>query len=130
MSVSSFCSAWSDDAADQVLDDDNDVTVRIGTNDQLTVTSTSCTFNFGAIALGANYVLIINTTFGGSGANRSTIAWDASERTLTVTLGERSTFPLLTQASSIATYTPNAAITDSSGTAIAGTFSTANVRQF
>jgi hypothetical protein len=130
MSVSSFCSAWSDDAADQTLSGDNDVTVRIGTNDQLTVTSTSCAFNFGSIALGANYVLIINTTFGGSGADRSTIDWDASERTLTIVLGERSTYPLLSNPTSIATYSPSAGITDSAGAPLAGGFTTANVQQF
>jgi hypothetical protein len=130
MSVSSFCSAWSDDAADQNLSGDNDVRVRIGTNDRLTLTSTSCAFNFGEIALGANYVLIITTTFGGSGADRSTIDWDASERTLTIVLGERSTFPLLSNDSSIATYTPSAGITDSTGVPLAGGFTTADVEQF
>jgi hypothetical protein len=94
MSVASFCSAWANDAVDQPTSATSGVSVAITdgtgvTNDSLTVTSTSCAFNFGSIDLGSNaYATGGNITFGGSGNNASTIAWTAATHTLTITLGK------------------------------------------
>jgi type II secretory pathway component PulJ len=124
MSVNSFCSAWSDDTSNQSLTANGDVTVTAtdgtgATNDSLTVTSASCTFRFGSINLGSNaYVSGGNATFGGStGATRSSIAWTAATRTLTITLGG-ATGTLGTVATSTPIYTASGSITDSAATAI------------
>ena len=89
MKVSTLCSTWAGDGNDQSLTAANDVTVRVtenGSNDTLSVTSASCTFNFESIDLAGNYV---NNTvsFGGSGSNASSITWKASTHVLTVILG-------------------------------------------
>src|SRR5581483_4087873 len=72
MSVASFCSTWSGDGSNQSLTGNGDVTVTVtdgtgATNDSVTVTSGTCTFHFGSIALGSNaYVSGGNATFSGS----------------------------------------------------------------
>ena len=93
LTVSSMCSTWSGDFNDQTLAALGDVTVTLTdggiANDTLTVTSASCTFHFGTINLGATgYVTGGNVTFSGSTtADKSTIAWNATTRALTITLG-------------------------------------------
>ena len=71
------------------LERQRDVTVTItnnGTNDLLTVSSGTCTFNFGQLALGADYVTS-TVTFGGSGSDKSSIAWTAGTGHLVITFG-------------------------------------------
>ncbi len=71
-------------------------------------------------------------TFSGSTvATRSTVAWDAATRTLTITLGQKAGTGIAgTVATSAAIYTPDSAIRNGFGTAIGGTFTTGTVAQF
>ena len=91
--VSTMCSTWSGDFTDQSLAALGDVTVTLTdggvANDTLTVTSASCTYHFGTINLGSTgYATGGNVTFSGSTtADKSTIAWNATTHTLTITLG-------------------------------------------
>jgi prepilin-type N-terminal cleavage/methylation domain-containing protein len=135
MSVSSFCTAWSGDGSDQSLNSNGNVTVTVhdgvgATNDSISVTSASCTFNFGSIDLGSNaYTSGGDSTFSGNGSNKSTITWTASTHTLSITLG-RASGTLGTVASSAPSYAAGS-ITDSGGAAVANSpFTLANATQF
>jgi prepilin-type N-terminal cleavage/methylation domain-containing protein len=138
MSVSSFCSTWSGDAADQSLTANNDVTVNVAdgtgaTNDSLTVTSATCTFRFGSIDLGSNaYLSGGAATFAGSGGNKSTITWTAATRTLTITLGTKAgAGTVATVNSSTPVYTASGSIVGSNGVAISNSpFTLAAAKQF
>jgi hypothetical protein len=139
MSVSSFCSAWSGDTADQSLAGNGNVVVTVtdgtgATNDSMTVSDSLCgTFNFGSINLGSNaYISGGNVTFSGSGANAGTITWTASTRTLTITLGKKGgSGTVATVSASTPIYTAAGAITDSAGNAIGNSpFTLANGKQF
>ena len=87
------------------------------TNDSITVTSATCTFRFGSINLGSGaYVSGNNATFAGNtGATRSTIAWSASTRTLTITLGAMTAGTVATVATSTPIYTASGSVLDSAG---------------
>jgi hypothetical protein len=129
--VSTLCSIWSGDFSDQTLAALSDVTVTLAdgvvASDTVTLTSASCAFHFGSINLGSTgYATGGNVTFSGSTtADRSTIAWSATTRTLTITLGHGAGLGSVgTVASSAATYTPDAAIKSGFGTTITGTFNT------
>jgi hypothetical protein len=133
MSVASICSSWSGDTTNQSLNSNNDVTVTVtngtlGFNDTVTVSVGSCTFNFGSIDLGSTAYVTSNTSYSGSGGNKSSIAYTAATFTLTITLGGGSTGASV--ASSNAVYTPSSSLKDSSGVAITGTASTGNVKNF
>ncbi len=136
LGVASLCSTWSGNLTDQSLSGANDVTVTLtdggAGNDTVTVTSATCTFHLGTLNLGAvGYVTSGNRTFSGSGASASTITWDATNWTLTVTLGASAGAGTLgTVGTSTATYTPDSAIKNAVGTAISGSFSTGSVVQF
>lgn len=129
---SSLCSSWSG-SGDQVLNADNQVTVRVNDvagGDTLTVTATGCTFNVGSVALGSTAYTTANATFGGAGAARSTVTWTAATRTLTVTLGATASTSLGTVASSTVVYTPSTAVVSTGGLLLGGTFTTGAVQQF
>ena len=135
--VSTLCSTWSGDFTDQSLAALGDVTVTLTdggvANDTLTVTSASCTFHFGTVNLGSiGSVIGGNATFAGSTiADTSTIAWNATTHTLTITLGHaREQAPSASWPASVATYTPDAAIKNGFGTAITGTFNTGPLALF
>jgi hypothetical protein len=135
MSVASMCSTWSGDGTDQTLAGNSDVIVNVNDvagSDTIAVTSGTCTFNFGSISLGSTAYNTSGSTiaFSGSGPNKSTIAWTASTHTLTITLGGGTTTPSTAVASSIATYSPNATVTDSAGNGSMAAKATANVQQF
>ena len=120
MSVNSFCSTWSNDANDQSLSADGDVAVTVAdggaANDSVTVTSGSCSFNFGAIDLGdPGYVTGGDATFSGSGGNASSINWSAGSNTLTITLGSGAGGTLSAVASSTPIYSASGALTDPVG---------------
>jgi hypothetical protein len=124
MKVSSMCSTWATDTSNQALNVNNDVTVSLTdgtspTHDTLSVTSATCTFNFGTLDLGVStYVGSGSTTFVGSGTSKSMIAWTASTFTLVITLGVQSaTGTVATVATSAPIYTAGA-IKDSAGTAL------------
>jgi hypothetical protein len=136
--VNSLCSTWpaSGDGSDQSVTANKDVDVAVAdggaSNDTLTIGSTSCTFHFGAIGLGApGFTTSGNLSFGRAGSNKSTVTWSQSAHTLTIVLGSQTgagTSASVT--SSVPTYTPDPAITSAVGTPITGTFSTPNAKQF
>ncbi len=119
MKVSSFCSAWSNDASNQSLSNNSDVTVTVAdggaSNDSLTVASATCTFNFGSLDLGSNGYVSSSATFKGTNSNKSTIAWTASTHTLVITLGAKTAGTTATVASSAPVYTASGAIVDTAG---------------
>src|SRR5581483_934206 len=136
MSVSSFCSTWSGDTSNQSINGNNQVTVTLsdggGSSDSVTVSSSTCTFNFGSISLGSTgYVTGGSRSYSGNGSSASTIAWNASQRKLTITVGNNGTGGTIgTVASSTATYNPSSSITDSAGNGGLGSKSTGNAQQF
>lgn len=137
MSVSSFCSTWSNDANNQSLNSNGDVTVTVtdgtgATNDSLTVTSATCTFRFGSINLGSNaYLSGGNATFSGNGSNKSSISWTAATNTLVITLGGRSGGTPATVASSTPIYTASGLITNPLGSPVSNSpFTSAAAKQF
>lgn len=140
MKVNMFCSGWISDNANQTLNADNQVSVTVddgggSSDDSISVsTSSGCNggFNLGSIDLGAStYVTGGSASFGGSLTNRSTIAYNATAHTVTITLGAQSgTGALGTVTSSAATYAPSPAIADSAGNAVKGSFTTDAVPQF
>jgi hypothetical protein len=122
MSETSICSTWSGgDAANQLVNASSNVTVSISngsnpTNDALTVTSTSCTFNFGSINLGSYAYVSATTSFGGTTTNASTISWNAANpRTLLITLGAKITGTVANVLTSTPVYTASGAVKDSPG---------------
>jgi hypothetical protein len=136
--VNSLCPAWSagGDGSNQTIAGNNDVAVTVAdggaANDTLTIGSTSCTFHFGAIGLGSpGFATGGGLIFGKAGVNKSTISWNQSAHTLTIVLGSKSGSGTEgTVTSAAAAYTPDAAITSAVGTAITGTFTTLNSKQF
>jgi hypothetical protein len=117
MRASTFCSAWADTSTTQTL---TNATITIGDNkgtDTLSVSSSSCTFGLGTWVLG-DYV-------GGGGSTsatfiNSTITWNPTAKTLTVTIGTLNTFNTIKSGVSAVAqvYTPSAALTDLAGNAI------------
>jgi hypothetical protein len=130
LDTASICSAWSG-TGDQALGG-NGVVVTItnnGSNDILTVTSSSCTLHIGSIATGNDYVSS-TATFSGSGNNQSRVTWKASSRLLTISLGRQNSGTLNTgRSAATVVYTPDAAIKDVAGNTITTTpFSSAGQR--
>ncbi|MDQ6849174.1 MAG: hypothetical protein M3070_04205, partial [Actinomycetota bacterium] len=128
LASNTLCSTWADNSANQTLNA-SDVVVTVtqnGTNDTLTVSGgATCTFHLGSIALGANYVSATATFAGsgaaGSGAN-STIAWNPSTKTLTLTLGKKQTGTVVTGAPNrTPVYTADSALKDLAGNGISTT---------
>ena len=146
MSVSSMCSTWSGDTTNQSITADGVVAVSIhngGTaNDymDLSTTSAACggAFHFGTLTLGGNGYLVSTPiqTFGGTGGtNVSTIAYNASTYTLTITLGINETTPGVDGSNNVpgnttATLAPDPAILGSTGLSVTGTGTTTNTVQF
>ena len=135
IAVGSLCSAWSGNTTDQLINADNAVTVTLVDggvgNDSLTVSSSQCTLNFGNIGLASTAYTIATVTFGGAGANASTVAWSASTRQLTVTLGAVSgPGPAIVATNVVATFTPSVAVTNPAAVPAGGSFATAAVKQF
>ena len=129
MRETSFCSLWTGgDTNNQSLAGSNDVTVALNkgngfSNNTISVTNASCNggFHFGTIDLGSkNYVNGGGATFMGNGttSTKSTITWNATTRTLVITLGTRSGSNVKNVANSAPTYTSDPGITDSAGAAI------------
>ena len=114
LNANSFCSAWGVGSVNGSLSANGDVVVTItdaGANDVLTVTSGSCTFNLGSVALGGNYVATNQTlTFSGNGANKSSISWNATTRVLQIILGAITGTSSTGVAAAAPVYTPSTAI--------------------
>jgi hypothetical protein len=118
MNVSKFCSTWSGDTYNQTLNGLSDVTVSVAnaTHDTLSVTSLTCTFNFGSLNLGsAAYVSVAATFKGSTTSTRSTIAWTAATHTLVITLGAKTAGTVANVATSTPIYTASAVISDAAG---------------
>jgi hypothetical protein len=134
IAVNTLCSTWSGDALDQSLTVNNQVTVRLNDggagNDTITVTTTGCTFNLGTIDLSSSAYTTSTVTFGGAGGNKSTIAWSASGKKLTVTLGRESGPGAATVATSTPTVTPSTSVTNVNAVPTGGMFVGASARQF
>ena len=132
LDVSTLCSTWSGNG-DQSISGDNQATVTLNNvsgSDTVTVSSSTCTLNFGTLSLGSTAYTTATDTFAGAGVNKSTIAWSASANQLTITLGQVTGAGQATVATSIATYTPSTSVLNVSGVPTGGTFVTANVKQF
>ncbi len=124
MSVSSLCSTWSNNASNQTLNANSDVTVSVSngtgaTNDALTVTSAACpSFSLSSIDLGSNAYVSVAATFKGTNANKSSIAYTAATNKLVITLGAMTAGTVANVATSTPIYTANAAIVDAAGAAL------------
>jgi hypothetical protein len=136
IAVNSMCSGWNGNTTDQLMTNNNEVTVTLSDggagDDTVSVSSTKCTLHLGTIDLGSgNYISGGNATFSGSGnGNRSSVKYTASSDTLSVELGTKSgAGTVKTASSSAATLTPDASLTDSFGNTLAA-FTTAATTQF
>ena len=134
MSVSTLCSTWVGNSNDQSITANSVVTVNLvnsGSADSLTVATTAAACagapKFGTYALGGNYVTA-NRTCTGTGTAASTVTWTASTSTLTIKLGACGASTAV--AASTITYTPNAAVQNSTSTAVAGSATSSNAAQF
>jgi prepilin-type N-terminal cleavage/methylation domain-containing protein len=136
LSVASLCSTWSGDGANQSLNSNGNVNVNIsngtsGVSDVLTVTSATCTFNFGSIDLGSGSYVSSAVAFGGNGVNKSSIAWNATTHALTITFGAQKSGTVATVASSAPIYSASGSIVDTFGNAVSNSpYTPANGRQF
>ncbi len=133
--VSTLCSTWSGNGSDQSLTGNNDVYVVLtdggGGNDSLSVSTSSCTLNFGSVALASTGYATSTIWFGGNGGNASSVTWTASTRTLTVTFGGVSGGGAQTVGGNVvATYTPSTTVTSTTAVPVGGTFATTAVKQF
>jgi hypothetical protein len=91
-------------------------------NDSLTVTDTSCpTFNFGKIDLGTTAWVVASTNFSGNAGNASSVVFDATLKVLTVKLGTGTGSGTGIAAQTIV-YTPIAAMKDSVGNPMSGSY--------
>jgi hypothetical protein len=128
LAVATVCSSWSGNSSNQTLGGNGNVTVTVTdngpSNDSLSsVTATSgCggVVHFGTVNLGSTGWLTTTNTFGGNGGNMSQLDWTVATSTLKVTLGKASGAVGTVAGSVAATYTPDAAITDPAGNAVAG----------
>ena len=123
MDATTLCSAW-DNSGTQTLSGNNagGVFVTItnnGSNDTLSVTSGQCTFNFGSIALNANYVTA-TTTFAGNGGGQSSITLGTDGK-LVIKLGSGTSGSQTNVSASIPVYTPAAGLKDIGGSSLATT---------
>jgi hypothetical protein len=110
LNAPSFCSTWNNSGVQTIS-----ASVQIvdsGTNDTLSnLTVGGCTFNFGSIALGANYVSS-TVTFA-----TSTVSWNPTTGKLTITLGG-GTGQNTSVVAATPSYTASTSITDQAGVAI------------
>jgi hypothetical protein len=114
LNATTLCSTWTNSGA-QTLTNVTATLTNAGTTDTLGVSSSSCTLNFGSDVLG-DYVSA-TATF-----TNSTITWDPTAKTLTITLGTFSTGTLKTGvATAKQKYTPASGITDLAGNALSTT---------
>jgi hypothetical protein len=128
IAVASVCSTWSGNGSNQSLAGNADVVVTVtdngAGNDTLSsaTSAANCggTVHFGVIGLGSTSWVAANTTYSGSGSNKSRVDWTAATATLKVTLGTPSAVGGTVSGSVTAAYTPDAAITDPAGNAVAG----------
>ena len=141
LSVASMCSTWSGNGSNQSIAGDNVVTVTISDNaaptgnDQLTVSTSAAAcggaFNFGSVDMGSPNFATNSSTFAGTAANASTIAWNATTYGLTITLGARvpgGPAPARVNTVVTSTYTPSPALMSTSGFPAVGTTSSSAIQ--
>jgi hypothetical protein len=131
LDASTICSSWAP-GADATLNG-SQVTVNISPTSvlSLTIGATACpTSRTGTVALGAAYYGSGNLSYGGTGSSASTLAWNASAKTLTITLGALASGSQNNgnQQNAVPSFTPAPGIKDAAGnplgvTAAAGTSS-------
>jgi hypothetical protein len=114
MRASTFCSAWADNSTTQSLTNATITISDSGGTDLLSISTPTCTFGLGTWGLG-DYVGGGAATFTGS-----TVTWNPTARTLTVTIGTLNTFSTIKTlvAADPQEYTPNASRTDLAGNSI------------
>lgn len=119
LKASTLCSTWTSDTAKQTLNGNGQVTARVRLDDVLTVSTTACTLQLGAIALGKDYATTAALVFSGNGSgsgNVTVLSWDPAELKLTLTLGARSGIPNSVELDpAVATFVPASGLTDGAG---------------
>ncbi|MCO4251634.1 hypothetical protein [Pseudarthrobacter raffinosi] len=89
MNASSICSAWQNNSASYTINGNDVVSIQISAAKVLTVTAAGCSpLRIGSVSLDGVYTATAPLVFGGSGSNVSSIAWNGTEKTLTLTLGK------------------------------------------
>ncbi|MGO4589468.1 hypothetical protein [Paenarthrobacter sp. 2TAF44] len=115
-----ICSIWANNTTNvqtQAGNNADNVIVNVApgvTTSTLTVTGAGCpTLRVGSVALGGNYTDSA-LTFSGNGGNASSLSWNPTARTLTITLGggTAGSNTVSTSPTPIPSYTPASGITD------------------
>lgn len=131
LSANTICSAWTSNTTTQTQNGNgsSQVVVNISAADVLTVTGAGCpSLRIGSVSLGGDYTSTA-LTFAGNNTSGSSLTWNPSGNTLTITLGAgTSGGSTLTSTTIFPTYTPASGLTDVAGnplaaTAVAGTAS-------
>ena len=126
LDASTICSSWTAGASG-TLNGDNQVTVNISSGNVLSVTvnSSACpTFRLGTVALNGGYYGSGTLSYKGTGTNASTVSWDPTSPSLTITLGALADggSPVSgTVKAAVPSYTPSNGMRDAAGNAIAVT---------
>ena len=103
--ASTFCSTWVDDGTTQTLSGVTLNFINNGTTDALTIASAGCTFHLQQVVAG-NHIGATMTV------PNSTLAWDPTAKTLTITLGVPSGSVNTNVSPAKPSYTPDGALTD------------------
>lgn len=131
LDANTICSAWTSNTTTQTQNGNgsSQVVVNVSAGDVLTVTGAGCpSLRIGSVSLGGDYTSTA-LSFAGNNANGSSLTWNPTAKTLTITLGAgTSGGSTLTSTTIFPTYTPVTGLTDIAGnplatTAVAGTAS-------
>ncbi|WP_255770632.1 hypothetical protein [Pseudarthrobacter sulfonivorans] len=118
---STICSSWTN-PGDQLANGANQVVVTVSGGDVLTLTVEGCTtLRVGSVGLNGDYAGTGGLTFQGTDTGASTLAWNATGRELTITLGGRTGAASNVNGNVKPTYTPGAGLTDIAGNPLATT---------
>ncbi|WP_347108901.1 Ig-like domain-containing protein [Paenarthrobacter sp. S56] len=130
LKASTLCSAWTNNATTYTVNGGNQVTVNVTAGDVLTVTSSGC--SLGSIALGADYTSSALSFSGPGSGNASSLVWNPTAKTLTITLGAGTAGDKTIPANPAVfpSYTPAGGITDPAGNALATTAVTGTSARF
>ncbi|WP_416417654.1 hypothetical protein [Paenarthrobacter aromaticivorans] len=121
LSANAICSAWTSNTTTQTQNGNgsSQVVVNISAGDVLTVTGAGCTsLRIGSINLGGDYNTNSSAalTFAGNNTSGSSLTWNPTANTLTITLGAgASGGSTLTSTTIFPTYTPVTGLTDVAG---------------
>ena len=136
LDASTICSTWAPGASGTLtLNGDNQVTVTISSGNVLSVdvASSACpTSRIGAVTLNGNYYGSGPLTYKGTVDDASTVSWNGSTRTLTITLGAEATGSATkgTVQAAVPSYTPSGGMRDLAGNAVATTLAPGTISQF